>query len=175
MKNISVILFILSILLGTYSYAETWDTTCIKNDCFRNGWTTDGDVASFHLEAKCTNNDCLHSGWTSLDGNGATIDVTCKDGACFKVGWHSVERRFYGDVFIDDAFCTQSKCLTNGWNVVSSYDDVGKVTCNKNNCSQIGGQSFWRSRRSTTTCKEHDCYHNGWVIHFIDPAVPPTF
>lgn len=160
---------------GSNSFAETWDTSCKNNDCFKNGWITTGDVNNFYLEAFCTNKDCLHYGWTSLDGFGTKISVTCVNADCFKSGWHSSEERINNDLFIDDAVCTNHDCLTDGWQVKSSYDNGGKVTCTKNNCSQIGGQSFWRSRRSTTKCKGHDCYHIGWNVHFQDAAVPPTY
>lgn len=171
----SLLVFIVSFFISLNSFAETWDTICMNGDCFRNGWKTQGDVNYFRLQAFCKNRDCSYSGWTSIDVYGTKIDVTCKFHNCFKHGWLSIEKRINGTTFKDEASCNQGNCLINGWQVKSSYDRGGSVVCEDNNCSQLGGKSFWRSRRSITQCKEKDCYHKGWKVYFLDPAVPPTF
>jgi hypothetical protein len=169
-------LFVLIFVLHTpFAHAETWDVTCKNKDCFRNGWTTLGDVRGFHLEAYCTHGDCRVNGWKSIDNFGTRITVKCLDENCYGNGWESKEIRLNRNVFLDRAECADGNCLTHGWKVSSSYDDGGRVQCEDRDCSKFGGRSYWRSRRSITVCKSHDCYHKGWTVHFLDPAVSPTF
>jgi hypothetical protein len=170
LTKIALLVSLVGCALGSVSAsAETWDVTCRAQDCFRNGWTAVGDSPKFVLEARCVNDDCRRSGWKSKDSVGTRIEVRCAPGGCFAQGWTSRERRLDGSDLWDTATCRGQGCLTHGWDVVSSYDEGGRVACNGNDCSRHGGSSYWRGRRSVTTCKSGDCYRVGWVVRFLDP------
>ena len=148
-------------------FSKTLETSCHQGDCLNRGWTTIERATGYRLEALSTENNCAKHGWSSNDTDGSHYQVACKDGGCFETGWFSTE--YLNGVYLyDDVTCKDGGCLVTGWTVRSSYDAGGTASCYRDDCSRFGGHSFWRGKRSRTTCYGNDCYHRGWKLVIED-------
>jgi hypothetical protein len=155
-----------ALLLFTFTlqiaHAKFLETKCNDSDCFSYGWTTIEPGTDYLLKSTCTNNDCVNVGWSSLDNRNSSYLVMCKAGGCFEHGWVSYQND-NGLILIDNVSCKNSDCLSNGWNIDSTYDEGGEVICKNNDCGKFGGFSYWRNEISETKCLNSDCYRYGWT------------
>jgi len=157
----------LILLYANINFAKVLETRCISEDCFKYGWSTVEPGTDYQLNCKCTQGDCKNAGWKSVDNRDSRYFVRCKTGGCFKMGW--ISRQIdKGKILIDVVTCKNESCLTDGWDIISSYGRGGVVTCKNNDCRQFGGISFWRGKNSETSCIDSDCYKYGWMADIED-------
>lgn len=156
-----VLLVLLMLGASGLAFGKVLETKCNNNNCFENGWTTTEPGTDYLLEAKCLKNDCLLNGWSSLDNRDSSYHVKCKAEGCFTKGWVSIQND-EGKILVDITSCKNNDCLSNGWDISTSYGQDGEAICKNDNCREFGGISYWRNRISETSCLNSDCYTYGW-------------